>query len=89
MQENVTQNNPLQNNALAFWAGLVLFFLGLLALLFYLFVRTAQESLIMPGPTLRIKHIILALVLAAAGAVLASFARPRSSTISENSRFNR
>lgn len=78
MQDDALQNNPLSNNPFAFWAGLVLFFVGLIALFFYLFVRTAQESLIMPGPQLRIKHLIVALVIMAAGAVLASFARPRS-----------
>ena len=88
MQDNAARNNPLQNNPLAFWAGLVLLFLGVLALLFYLFVRTAHESLIMPGPTLRIKHIILSLALLAAGAVIVSFARPRSSSYSGSS-YNR
>ena len=82
MQDHSMQNNPLQNNALAFWAGLVLFFVGLLAFVFYLFVRTAHESLIMPGPTLRLKHIVLAVIIALAGAVLASFARPRTSSMS-------
>jgi hypothetical protein len=43
----------------------------------------------MPGPTLRIKHIILSLVILAAGAVLASFARPRPSGYSESNRFER
>ena len=90
MQDNALQNNPLQNNPLAFWAGLVLFFIGLIAFVFYLFVRTAHESLIMPGPILRPKHLILAIVIALAGAVLASFARPRSSTsISSTASYNR
>jgi hypothetical protein len=90
MQDNASQNNPLQNNPLAFWAGLVLSFVGLLATLFYLFVRTANESLIMPGPTLRLKHIVLSLVVLAAGAVLVSFARPRSSSSYSDSRpYNR
>ena len=89
MQENAPQNNPLQNNPLAFWAGLVLLFGGLLATVFYLFVRTAHESLIMPGPTLRLKHIILSLAITAAGAVLASFARPRSAGLSGSSPYNR
>jgi len=90
MQDNSMQTNPLQNNPLAFFAGLVLFFVGLIAFVFYLFVRTAHESLIMPGPTLRPKHLILAIVIALAGAVLASFARPRSaSSISSSSSFNR
>lgn len=89
MQDNSMQNNPLQNNALAFWAGLVLFFVGLIAFFFYLFVRTAHESLIMPGPILRPKHLILAIVVALAGIVLASFARPRSTSISSTPEYNR
>lgn len=83
------QNNPLQNNGMAFWAGLVLIFLGLAAAAFYLVVRTSSESLILPGPTFRLKHFVLALVVIAAGAVIASFARPRSSGMSSTSRFNR
>jgi len=83
------QSNPIQNNPMAFFAGVVIFFIGLLATVFYLFVRTAQESLILPGPTLRPKHIILALVIAAAGAVIASFARPRSSGMSDTAGYNR
>ncbi|HEY9288848.1 MAG TPA: hypothetical protein VIT43_12585 [Candidatus Dormibacteraeota bacterium] len=89
MQDDAVRNNPLQNNPLAFWAGLVLLFVGVLATLFYLFVRTAHESLIMPGPTLRLKHIILSLVILAAGAVIVSFARPRSSSYSDTNRYNR
>jgi hypothetical protein len=83
------QNNPIQNNPMAFFAGIVIFFIGLLATVFYLFVRTSTESLILPGPTLRLKHIILALVIAAAGAVIASFARPRDSVTSDQPRYNR
>jgi hypothetical protein len=83
------QNNPIQNNPMAFFAGVVIFFIGLLATVFYLFVRTATESLILPGPTLRLKHIILALVIVAVGAVIASFARPRSSAVSDTPRYNR
>jgi hypothetical protein len=83
------QGNPIQNNPMAFFAGIVIFFIGLLATVFYLFVRTSQESLILPGPTLRLKHIILALVIAAAGAAIASFARPRSSAISDSPPYNR
>jgi hypothetical protein len=82
------QGNPIENNPMVFFVGIVIFFIGLLATVFYLFVRTAHESLIMPGPTLRLKHIILALIIAAAGAVIASFARPRSSTIPDRTRFN-
>jgi hypothetical protein len=83
------QNNPIQNNPMAFFVGVVIFFIGLLATVFYLFVRTATESLILPGPTLRLKHIILALVIALAGAVIASFARPRSPGISDSPHYNR
>jgi hypothetical protein len=83
------QNNPIQNNPMAFFAGVVIFFIGLVATVVYLFVRTAQESLIMPGPTLRLKHIVLALVIAAVGAVIASFARPRPSGIADAPDYNR
>lgn len=83
------QDNPLQNNPMAFWAGLVLLFVGLAGALFYLIVRTSSESAILPGPTFRLKHFLLALVLAAAGAVIVSFARPRSPAVSRTSRFNR
>jgi uncharacterized membrane protein len=71
----------IENNPLAFWAGLVLVFLGLAGAIFYLLVRTASESLILPGPVFRLKHFVLCLVLIAAGAVLASFARPRGSSM--------
>jgi uncharacterized integral membrane protein len=83
------QDNPLQNNPLAFWAGLVLFFIGLLGIVFYLFVRTATESAILPGPTFRLKHFVVALLVAIVGAVIASFARPRRSALSDTSSFNR
>ena len=84
MEDNLVHNNPL-----AFWAGLVLFFIGLVGMVFYLFVRTATESAIMPGPTFRLKHFIVALLVAVAGAVIASFARPRGSAISETTTYNR
>jgi uncharacterized membrane protein len=83
------QDNPLQNNPMAFWVGLVLFFVGLVAAVFYLVVRTSSESLILPGPNFRLKHFVLALVILAAGAVIASFARPRPDSMSTTSRFNR
>ena len=82
------QDNALQNNPLAFFAGLVLFFVGLVAAVFYLVVRTATESALLPGQHFRLKHFIVALIIAAAGAVLASFARPRSAT-SDQPRYNR
>jgi len=83
------QDNALQNNPLAFFAGLVLFFAGLLVAFFYLIVRTATESTILPGQHFRPKHFLLALVVAVAGAVLASFARPRGSGMSDRTSFNR
>jgi hypothetical protein len=43
----------------------------------------------MPGPTLRVKHIILALAIALAGVVIASFARPRTPSGSSTSSYNR
>ena len=83
MQDNAQQNNPP-----AFFVGLVLFFVGLVAAVFYLVVRTATESAILPGQHFRLKHFVVALVITAAGAVLASFARPRTAT-SDQPRFNR
>ena len=83
MQDNVLQNNPM-----AFWAGLVLAFVGLAGVVFYLFVRTGTESLLLPGPHFRLKHFVVALIILAAGAAIASFARPRSTTISDSRRFN-
>jgi hypothetical protein len=76
----------IEDNPLVFWAGLVLVFLGLAGALFYLLVRTSNESLIMPGPVFRLKHFILCLVVIAAGAVLASFSRPRGSSVGSEPR---
>jgi hypothetical protein len=76
----------VENNPLVFWAGLVLAFLGLAGAIFYLFVRTASESAILPGPVFRLKHFVLCLVILAAGAVLASFARPRGPSIGSETR---
>lgn len=70
------QNNPVQNNPTVFWLGLVVTFIGLLGMIYYLFVASGHPHL---------KHTILFLVIAVAGAVLASFARPRES-ISETTR---
>ena len=70
------QNNPVQDNPTVFWLGLVVTFIGLVGMTYYLFVAAGHPHL---------KHTILFLVIAAAGAVLASFARPRSS-ISETTR---
>ena len=83
------QDNALQNNPLAFFAGLVLFFVGLLAAVFYLFVRTATESAFLPGQHFRLKHFVVALIITAAGATLASFARPRGPATSDQPRYNR
>jgi len=83
------QDNPLQNNPMAFWVGLVLFFVGLGAAVFYLVVRTSTESALLPGPHFRLKHFVVALIILAAGAVIASFARPRPESMSPTSRFNR
>jgi len=41
------------------------------------------------GPGIRVKHGLLALAVAVAGAVIASFARPRGSAISDRTSFNR
>jgi hypothetical protein len=71
------QNNPLQNNPLVFWVGLVLLFLGLVAAFLYLI----GPHVAMFGPGIRVKHGLLALAVAVAGVVIASFARPRGSAI--------
>lgn len=63
------QNNPVQNNPTAFWLGLVVAFVGLLGMVYYIFIASGHP---------RLKHTILFLVIAAAGAALASFARPRA-----------
>jgi FtsH-binding integral membrane protein len=62
------QNNPVQNNPTAFWLGLVVTFVGLVGMVYYVFIASGHPHL---------KHTILFLVIAAAGAALASFARPR------------
>jgi uncharacterized membrane protein len=82
------QDNELHSNPLAFWAGLVLFFVGLVGMVFYLIVRTSTESLIMPGPQFRLKHFVVALVVAAVGLVIASFTRPRRSSISDTTSYS-
>jgi hypothetical protein len=81
------EDNPLHGNPFAFWAGLVLFFVGLAGMVFYLIVRTSTESLIMPGPQFRLKHFLVAVGVAAVGLVIASFARPRRSDISETTSY--
>jgi hypothetical protein len=64
------ENNPVQNNPTVFWLGLVVAFIGLLAMAYYVFVSTGHP---------RWKHTVLFLVIALGGAALASFARPRAS----------
>ncbi|TMD08937.1 MAG: hypothetical protein E6J01_03140 [Chloroflexi bacterium] len=70
------QDNPVQNNPTAFWLGLVVTFVGLVGMIYYIFIASGHPHL---------KHTIAFLVVAAAGAALASFARPRAA-ISETSR---
>jgi hypothetical protein len=75
----------LQNNPLLFWLGLVLLFLGIVAAWLYLI----GPHIAIFGPGVRVKHGLAAIAVAIAGAVLASFARPRGSTISSTTGFNR
>jgi hypothetical protein len=56
----------MQNNPLFFWLGLVVAIVGLGATVYYLF-----------GPQLHVKHAIVTFLVAVAGGVAASFARPR------------
>lgn len=70
------QNNPVQNNPTVFWLGLVVTFIGLVGMIYYVFLASGHP---------RLKHTILFLAIAGAGAVLASFARPESS-ISDRTR---
>ncbi len=79
------QNNSLQNNPLVFWVGLVLLFLGLVAAFLYL----VGPHVAIFGPGIRVKHGFAALAVAVAGAVIASFARPRGSAMSDGTSFNR
>jgi hypothetical protein len=79
------ENNPIENNPLLFWLGLVLIFLGVIAAFLYLF----GPHFWIFGPGTRTKHGIFALLVAAAGMVLASFARPRSSSLQSPTRIER
>lgn len=79
------QNNPLQNNPLVFWVGLVLIFAGLIAAWLYII----GPHIAFFGPGRHIKHGLVAIAVAVAGAVIASFARPRSSAVSGSTSFNR
>jgi hypothetical protein len=78
------QNNTLQNNPLVFWVGLVLLFLGLVAAFLYL----VGPHVAIFGPGIRVKHGLVSLAVAVAGGVIASFARPRGSAISDRTGFN-
>jgi hypothetical protein len=79
------EHNPIEDNPRLFWLGLVLVFAGLVAAFLYLF----GPHFWIFGPGTRTKHGIAALLVAAAGVVLASFARPRSSSISSAQRIER
>jgi hypothetical protein len=79
------QNSSLQNNPLVFWVGLVLIFVGVIAAWLYLI----GPHFAIFGPGIRVKHGLVAIAAAVAGAVIASFARPRGSTIPESTRFDR
>jgi hypothetical protein len=79
------QNSPLQNNPLVFWVGLVLFFVGIVAAWLYLI----GPHFAIFGPGVHIKHGLAAIFVAAVGAVVASFARPRGSAMSAASRYDR
>ena len=79
------QNSPLQNNPLVFWVGLVLFFVGIVAAWLYLI----GPHFAIFGPGVHIKHVLAAILVAAVGAVVASFARPRGSAMSEATRYDR
>ena len=79
------QNSPLQNNPLVFWVGLVFFFVGIVAA--WLYLIGPHFAIFSPG--VHIKHGLAAILVAAVGAVVASFARPRGSAMSEATRYNR
>lgn len=79
------RTSSLQNNPLIFWVGLVLFFVGIVAAWLYLI----GPHIAVFGPGIRVKHGLLAIAVALAGAVISSFARPRGSTMSDRTPFNR
>ena len=68
-----------------FWIGLVMIFLGIAAA--WLYILGPHISIF--GPGRHIKHGLLAIAIAVAGAVLASFYRPRSDGSSGPARYNR
>jgi hypothetical protein len=79
------QNNPVQNNPLVFWVGLVLIFVGVIAAWLYII----GPHIAFFGPGRHVKHGLLAIAVAAAGVVIASFSRPRGSALSDRSPFDR
>lgn len=79
------QSRWLQNNPLLFWLGLVLVFAGIAGAWLYLI----GPHIAIFGPGVHVKHGLASIGVAIAGAVLASFTRPRSSTISRATGFNR
>ena len=68
-----------------FWVGLVMIFLGIAAA--WLYILGPHISIF--GPGRHIKHGLLAIAIAIAGGVLASFYRPRSDGSSGPARYNR
>lgn len=70
---------------LLFWVGLVLIFLGIAAAWLYII----GPHIWIFGPERHIKHGLVAIALAIAGGVLASFYRPRTDGISGPARYNR
>jgi hypothetical protein len=70
---------------LLFWVGLVLIFLGIAAAWLYII----GPHIWIFGPARHIKHGLVAIALAVAGGVLASFYRPRTDGVSGPARYNR
>jgi len=68
-----------------FWLGLVMIFLGIVAAWLYII----GPHIAMFGPGRHIKHGLVAIAVAIAGAVLVSFYRPRTDGISGPARYNR
>jgi hypothetical protein len=79
------QSRPLPNNPLLFWLGLILVLAGIAAAWLYLI----GPHIAIFGPGVHIKHGLASIALAIAGAVLASFARPRGTTVSSATGVNR
>jgi hypothetical protein len=66
----------IQNNPVFFWLGLVILLVGVVTAFLYL----VGPHVAFFGPGIRVKHGIVCLIVAVAGAVLASFSRPRPAT---------